>query len=275
MNTNYNEHFDVAAVPDRLQTKMGPTAAPVNATIPSDPQSLMEVAKRTGGQTCSDIPTKCVQKIQADATHYYLLGFYLHGESRPGWHSLKVNVQQPGASTRTRQGFIVGEKPSLDKSAALQSAGKNGKGKKKDEPEVSSAEAADKEFINAVLASPLDYTGVPLQLSWSDLPLEGKDKRIELLLTSPPTGVALDPNNRMNLDYLAFVRKLGKTEGQTYPDTLAATLSAAQRQGLEETGFRYRHKLNLAPGRYEVRVLLRDNVANKIGTVSTVIELKQ
>jgi hypothetical protein len=115
---------------------------------------------------------------------------------------------------------------------------------------------------------------VPLRLNWSRLAPQGNESQIELVLNSPPGGISIDPESPgMNLDYLVFIRPVGKTEGRTIPASLVAKLSPQQQKSFEASGFLYRKQVSLAPGRYEVRVLLRDNVAGKIGTVSTLIDL--
>jgi len=178
-----------------------------------------------------------------------MLGFYLRGNNRPGWHELKVKVNQAGADVRSRTGFSISE--------AHDKIPKKGK-----------------EEVDAALASPLDYTSVPLHLGWSLLPPGSKEIQVELTLISPPGGIVINPeNSRINLNYLAFVRPIGKTEGRTFPVTLTTWVSPDQQKIFATAGFRFRKTLALAPGRYEVRVLVRDNVARKMGTVSTIIDL--
>ncbi len=222
---------------------------PVSVEAPSNTPSLIAVAEKTGGRNCTDIPTKCVEQALADGTHYYILGFYLHGENRPGWHKLKINVKQSDSVVRSRNGFVVAEAASKIATTA-------------------------KEEVDTALASPLDYTSVPLQLSWSILSALGKQTQVEFVLVSPPGGIAVSPDDsRINLYYLAFVRPVGKTEGRTFPVTLTTWISPDQQKILAASGFRFRKQVALAPGRYEVRVLLRDNLARKMGTVSTIIDL--
>jgi len=222
---------------------------PVTLEFPSNTPSLLALAEKTGGLVCTDFPSKCLGQALHDGTHYYMLGFYLRGNNKPGWHELKVNVKQAGADVRSRTGFAISEP--------------HDKIPKK-----------GKEEVDTALASPLDYTSIPLRLSWAVLPTQGKEVQFELALLSPPGGIALNPeDSRINLDYLAFVRPVGKTEGKTFPVTLTTWVSPDQQKTLATAGFRFRKTLALAPGRYEVRVLVRDNVARKMGTVSTIIDL--
>jgi hypothetical protein len=269
-NPSWNERFDMERGGDRLNKAAPPRSVPLGSDLPS----LMDVANRTGGQMCTDLPNACIKRIQADAVHYYILGFYLHGDQKPGWHKLKVNVEQPDTSARTREGFVVGDADRFKSSTSPKTA--SSKDSKKDAERQTVKAALDKEIVITALASPLDYTSIPLQLRWSRLPSTEKapKSQIEFVLTSPPGVITVDPvDSGMNLDYLAFVRPVGKVEGESFPSSLVATLSQTQQRSFAVSGFLYRKQLTLAPGRYEVRVFLRDNLSQKIGTVSTVIDL--
>jgi len=222
---------------------------PASKESPTNTPSLLAIAERTGGNVCTTLPTDCIKTILDDGTHYYLLGFYLHGDNKPGWHKLKVNVNRPKAFVRSRDGFVI-------------------------DPPQKPKPAVDREEVLTALGAPLDYTSVPLRLTWSILSAQGKDTLVELALFSPPGGIAVSTENpEINVDYLAFIRLVGKTEGRTIPATLVNKLSPAQQEDFAFGGFRFRRQIPLAPGRYEVRVFLRDNVAQKIGTVSTIVDL--
>lgn len=223
--------------------------APVSIEGPSNTPSLLAFAEKTGGSLCTTFPNKCVAQVLSDGNHYYVLGFYLRGDNKPGWHKLKVKVNQSKAGVRAREGFLVDAAPTK-------------------------APTTGKEEVDTALASPLDYTSVPLRLSWSVLSAQGKEVQVEFVLISPPGGIAVSPDDsRINLDYLAFVRPVGKTEGRTIPVTLTTWISPDQQKIFATSGFRFRKQVALPPGRYEVRVLLRDNVSKKMGTVSTIVDL--
>ncbi|MCL4524457.1 MAG: VWA domain-containing protein [Acidobacteria bacterium] len=222
---------------------------PNSGQIPTNTASLLAVAEKTGGQTCTTFPTKCVEQLLSDGNHYYILGFYLRGDNKPGWHTLKLTMNQPKTVVRARSGFMVA-------------------------PVEGKAPSIGKEEVNSALVSPLDYTFVPLRLSWSVVATQGKEVQVEFVLISPAGGIAVNPDDsRINLDYLAFVRPIGKTEGRTFPVTLTTWISPDQQKIFAMSGFRFRKQVALAPGRYEARVLLRDNVAKKMGTVSTLLDL--
>jgi VWFA-related protein len=238
----------------------------LSQSAPSE-NSLLRVAQKTGGKNCTDLPSRCVARIDADAQHYYLLGFYLTSASHPGWHQLKVKGAEQRYSIRARNGFMV--MPATENAMVVKVlAPEHGK-KRSTEPATLKMDTT-----RVALASPVDYTSVPLRFQWTKKAQEGQNTQIELALSSPVGGVLLEPEGKgLDLEVLAFIRATNGKSGEVVPDHVRRKLSAQQQDQFASGGFTYRKKMVFAPGRYEVRMLLRDNISQKIGTVSTVIDL--
>jgi VWFA-related protein len=244
VNPTWEEHFSAAI--DPLSINKTPSAF---AEQPTNLSSLLELADRTGGSVCTLTPDRCLTRVMNDGDHYYVLGFYLGHQVSKGWHKLNVKVARDNVSVRTRSGFLVGD--------------------------LSNEHWVQNDMILTALASPLDYTSIPVSLHWDLISEPGRPTNIELAISSPPRGISSDPSNgNFDIDLLAYVRPTGKTEGISYPTSLVRSLTPDQQRDLATNGFRFRKLLQLAPGTYEVRLLLRDNVAKKMGTVSTVITVK-
>lgn len=238
--------------------------------------SLLEVAKSTGGQTCTDLPARCIKKIQADGNEYYVLGFYLPKNAKPGWHNLKVESKQSDLSIRARAGFQVTGPPAVPLGrpmlapASVQRVATaiNSAGTKTPQPVFAGDE------VLTALAAPLDYSSIPLRMKWN-VTGTGSTRKVELLLNSPPGGIAVDPSDpTLNLDILAYVRETGNVPGNSFPESLSRKLAPPDQARLTTAGFAFRKVLDLPPGRYGVRLFVRDNVAHKIGTVSAIITVK-
>lgn len=224
------------------------------------PTSATRLAFSTGGNVCDEDPAMCIKRPLAD-THYYLLGFYLHGEHKPGWHALKVTVHQPKTAVRAREGFVFGESAELNTLNTI-------------DKDVLVVASRKDDALRVALSSPLDYTSIPLRLQWSVTSTLGKDVQVELVVSSPPGGIEANADDMsLNVDFLAFFKPVGAKEGQPFPSTLKTVLNPEQQRTFAKTGFRFRNVVTIAPARYEVRVLVRDNEARKIGTVSTIIDL--
>jgi VWFA-related protein len=224
--------------------------------------SMLEVANRTGGKNCTDLPDRCVKNVQADGNEYYVLGFYLPKNAEPGWHELKVQTPLTSASVRARAGFAVARTGSKAQSEVMKETALSINGTSK-----AAAPPARNEVLIA-LAAPVDYSSIPLRMNWNVAASDGEARRVELFLTSPAGAVSFDADDgRFDVDLLAFVRPIGKLQGTSYPQSLTKKLTPLEQQRLA-AGFAYRKMLNLAAGRYGLRVLLRDNITGKIGTVS-------
>ena len=94
------------------------------------------------------------------------------------------------------------------------------------------------------------------------------------MVTTPARGISVrHEDSSIDIDLLAFCRKVGREEGRWFPKSLAAKLTPQQQKTMVQTGFRYRYTVELPAARYDMRVLVRDNIAKKIGTVSAVVDL--
>jgi hypothetical protein len=82
-------------------------------------QTLHAFADATGGRAyvTMDELEKCFAEAVDDSRAYYLLGYYLAGDTQPGWRKLKVKVAGDGLRVRYRSGFYV--TPKIQDSAEL------------------------------------------------------------------------------------------------------------------------------------------------------------
>jgi hypothetical protein len=270
----FDEHFSAQYNGgDRYGATFG--GAPARTFAMRHTLSMQEVAQKTGGENCTDLPVRCLKRVQADANEYYVLGFYLAKDAKPGWHSVKVEAKQPGLSLRARDGFSVEPKRiagrPAPKPASVQkvSAAINTGGTPKAEP------AYVRDEVLTALAAPVDYTGIPLKLRWNVSGTGADPRKVELLLSSPAGGITVDPQDpTMNIDLLAFVRESGNVAGNSFPESLVKKLAPQEQRRLASAGFAFRKVLTLPAGRYGLRILLRDNTTHKIGTVSAYLVVR-
>jgi VWFA-related protein len=231
--------------------------------------TLRQFAGATGGNFCVEANelTKCLAEAVEDSRSYYMLGFSVRPDDRkPGWRDLKVKVSLEHANIRARNGFYYGV-----------SAQPN------NQPTVQAAE------INA-LASSLAYSGVPMYVQvlpptppkaitderTTDGRTTDQKTKIELLLTIPLSSIKIDPNGAhpLNLEVGAIaltpkIKDAGEllhpVQGNPDPELL---------QKFAREGIKLNETLDLQPGAYEVRIMVRDNNANQIGTVVFPLEVK-
>jgi len=227
----------------------------------SDDQSLREFADATGGNRCieSNDLMKCFAEAVEDSRSYYMLGFSVRPDDRkPGWRNLKVNVSADHANVRARDGFYYGS------------------------PEPPGPQSVHDAEINA-LASPLAYSAVPMYVrvlppaAVSTAPsLVGQKIAVEFMVTIPLTSIKIDSSSAAALDL-----EIGAVALTSDPREVADFLHPVHGnpdpellQKLSREGIRLREKLDLLPGSYDIRFMVRDNTTNQIGTVVFPLDVK-
>ncbi len=221
--------------------------------------TLRAFADATGGTPCvntNDIE-KCLSRAVDDSRQYYVLGYYLPSDDqKPGWRKLKVKVASEGAHVRAREGFYVGA------------------------AEEDTQATRERQILDA-LRSPVDFTG--LRLNVQELPAEADAKpaaagksahefRVGILGSS----LRIDGAHDNAVD--AFVVSVALNEGgknmASAQQRVAAKLDAKTVEKIHQAGLGVRLRLELAPGKYELRFVVRDNLSGEIGSVGYPLEVK-
>jgi len=223
--------------------------------------TLHAFADATGGRACITVEEldKCFAEAVDDSRAYYLLGYYLGGDTQPGWRKLKVKVAGDGLHTRYRSGFYVTSRVE------------------------DSTELRRKEFVDA-LASPVQYTGMRLtvrlmQTSSTDpaaQPSAGQKKTAEFMLGVMGDSLTIDreKGNAIDLEVIALAFDSSRKSVGTTAQAVATDLKPDALQKTLQTGLGIPVKIDLPAGKYEVKIAVRDNLSGRLGTVSIPIDLK-
>ena len=105
-----------------------PGVAPMPDRAQQSEESLRQFAAATGGRPCINNTnvSQCITKAAIDSRDYYLLAFYVpHDEAEPGWHKLKVKLEQPHGDLQARSKYYLSPPVTADprqNEAALQNA---------------------------------------------------------------------------------------------------------------------------------------------------------
>jgi VWFA-related protein len=228
----------------------------------SNDQSLREIADATGGNRCveSNDLMKCFAEAVEDSRSYYMLGFSVQPEDRkPGWRNLSVKTSVGHANVRTRNGFYYGN------------------------PTPASPTSARDAEVNA-LASSLAYSALPMYVrvlppaaaSANATPAPGQKTTVEFLVTIPLSSITVNPASSSPLDLeiggIALTRDTQEA-GEFLHPVRGNPKPEALRQFARD-GIKLREKLELPPGFYDVRIMVRDNNTTQIGTVVFPLEVK-
>lgn len=182
-----------------------------------------------------------------------MLGYYVSPKStKLGWHEVSVKVNAQGAHVRYRKGFF------LSKDTSMNSA---------------------QQDIQLALTSPLDYTGLPVSATWAGTEpskVPGKTRvRFELVMPANFASVDESDRNHMVVDIAAVART---PHGDVFADVSQRIDVHFGSEGLEQirnNGMTYRNVLQLPPGQYAVRFVVRDALGNRMGSVAAPITVAQ
>ena len=232
----------------------GPSQADMNNRmwlLSSTNQSLNEFAEMTGGKAFynSNDLAGSFKRAADDSSAYYLVGYYLDTKNtRAGWRQLKVGIDKSGVEIRARKGFFATHAtvdPDSTRDYDLRSA----------------------------LSSPIDSTGVPVSLKWTALSGEGDNKKAEFKVEIAPNGVSLggDDQSHLNFEIAVAAYRENSKDGKpvlTVGQKVDTSISPQQLAMAHTKGIIINKDLTLGPGEYVVRLVVRDSVTGKIGSVT-------
>jgi VWFA-related protein len=211
--------------------------------------TLHDFADMTGGKAfynTNDVAGS-VKRAADDASSYYLVGYYLDTHNtKPGWRRLQVKTARKDTEVRARNGFFVTNatmNPLISRNFDMSNA----------------------------LNSPIEGTGVPVTVQWLTVSGDADKKKAVFMAQMPANSLSFDSAGRdqLNFDFAAVAfndkdRKVAASSTQIFNKPIPEQSIAAVRAN----GVRFRNALELSPGKYTVRFVVRDNVTGKVGSVT-------
>ena len=228
--------------------------------------SLRELAEQTGGiaSVNTNALTDTFERIVEANSRYYVLGYYPPNHPRDGrFHKIQVRVKRPGVRVEARRGYASPR-------------GRTAEERKRDEETRRQREArrpdADKtsEALRSVLTNPLQMSG--LNFTVHAAPFRNTQKEASVALAIEIDGDKLQYanqngafSNRIELSFYG-IGTLAKAMGGTRSQ-LDLTLKPETRDRVAKYGVRVNPRVNLPPGRYQLRIGAREEVAGLTGSV--------
>jgi len=231
--------FDTAA---QAQWKEGDTSS-----------TLQLFAENTGGKAFlgGNNLVQTFRQATQDDSSYYMLGYYVSRSStKAGWHQVSVTISKKGAHARYRNGFFL--------------------------PKDTSTTSA-RQDVHLALTSPLDFVGVPVSITWSGTSAGksvGKTRvKFDLVMPANFTFVDEADRNHMVVDIAAVARNpVGEVVAEL-SQRIDNHLSPDGLEQIQHHGMTYRNGLQLPPGEYMVRFVVRDSLGNRLGSVAAPIKV--
>jgi len=224
--------------------------------LASSQDTLTSLAGDTGGRAFTDSNDfgEAFTRVQRDMSAYYLLGYSSTNASKDGrFRRVQVRVKRDGLRIEARPGYYAAR-------------------------DFAHTNRGDRETqLEEQLWSAVSATDVPVFVTGGFFRLAADRYYVPITVAIPGSAVTVPPGkDKATLDVLGMVRdEQGRPVGRIRQTMdLAAGAGAA----LESKQVLYQSGVTLPPGRFALKVVVRENVNGAIGsfeTAVTVPELKQ
>jgi VWFA-related protein len=209
-----------------------------------------QIAATTGGKPCynrTDL-ANCLKEAAADSHDYYMLGFYLDKNIKPGWHSITVKLNEK-AHLRYRSGFLAGSPFDPEKVRLTD--------------------------LQLAMFSPLNYRGVTMSGQFTGVETKNGKKLVSFELVLPPDAMSIgELDGHLAFDVVAVARDQKGKEAAKLAQRIDRKLPPEQVAKIRSEGIYYSNKLQLAPGSYGVWFVVRDNVSGRTGSALTTLTVR-
>jgi len=215
--------------------------------------TLQLFAENTGGKAFlgGNNLVQSFRQATEDNRSYYMLGYYVsRSNTKQGWHQVSVTISRKGARARYRNGFF------LSRDTSTTSAQKD---------------------VHLALTSPLDFVGVPVSITWTGTGVSksaGKARvQFDLVMPASFTSVDETDQNHMIVDIAAVARNPNGEVVAELSQRIDTHLNPDGLEQIQQNGMTYRNGLQLPPGDYTVRFVVRDSLSNRTGSVAASIKV--
>jgi len=186
-----------------------------------------------------------------DNSSYYVLAYY-PPDARPGrTHKIDVRVTRPGLTVRARKAYVTPKK--------VEAATTNSKSPMTPE-------------LREALDSPLPVSGLTMHVFAA--PFTGAAPNASVLFGAELRGrdLKLEQNTKLLLSYLAIDAN-GKIKGGNTDSLTTNNMRPETKSRIEGTGLRLLNRMDLPPGKYQLRIAAHDSSGGNVGSVQYDLEV--
>ena len=241
-----DESIELGSFPD--DTSLGVGAGSLQSELRLSQDSLRTLSEETGGFAVvnkNDFTT-AFQRIVEDNSSYYVLAYY-PPDARPGrTHKIDVRVTRPGLTVRARKAYLTP--------------------KKVDPPKTTNVNSPSTPELREALDSPLPVSGLTMHVFAA--PFKGVAPNASVLFGVELRGrdMKVEPNSKILLSYIALDAN-GKIKGGNTDSLTLSNLKPESKARIEQTGLRMLNRLDLPPGKYQLRIAAHDPAGGNVGSV--------
>ncbi len=240
-----DESIEIQSFPDDTSLGLGPGSLQNELRLSQD--SLRTLSEETGGFAVvnrNDF-SSAYERIVDDNSSYYVLAYY-PPDARPGrYHKIDVRVSRPNTIVRARRGHVTPKK-----AAAVTS--------KKENPSTPELKEA--------LDSPLPVSGLTMHVFAA--PFKGVAPNASVLFGVEMRGrdLQLNQSTKLLVSYVAIDAN-GKVRGGNTDSVTMGTLRPETKTRIEQSGLRVLNRVDLPPGKYQMRFAAHDSGGGNVGSV--------
>jgi len=222
---------------------------------------LHSIARETGGElyTNDNDLHELLNRAFDDNRYYYVLSYYLPEKIEDrGYRSIKVRVRgHPEYKVRTPKGFIP-----FDLKA---------------EQGPEEAKTPQERLLRAMMA-PLPVTDLGVSAKADFLETDNDDKQVSLTVYFDGDSFEYrkqDQRNVVELEILYAVYDSSAKQVEAISAKVEGRLSVDRMAQAKSSGFRFSRRLALKPGVYQMRVGVREEGTDRMGTASAWVEVPE
>ncbi len=246
-----DEAIEIGSFPDDPTLGLGPSALQNELRLGQD--SLRVLADETGGFATVNTNdfASAFQRVVDDNSSYYLLGYYPTNERRDGrFRKIEVRVNRPGVTVRARKGY----------------AAPRGRVQ---ETKLSGPNDASTELREA-MSSPLPMSTLPLAATAAAFKGPAPNAAVVISTLIAAGDLPLVEKNGTFQNELELGLTAVNQSGKVFSgdrNTITLNLKPDTVPRLRAAGFRVISPLDLPPGRYQLRVAVREALGRRAGSV--------
>jgi VWFA-related protein len=260
LGASFENFAEVQSFPDDTSLGLNQSALFNEVRLAQD--SLRSMSEETGGFAVvnrNDFAT-AFQRIVDDNSSYYMLGYYSSNDRRDGrFRKIEVRLKnRPGLTVRARKGYVAPRGRAPETKAAA-----------KDGPSPE---------LKEVLDSPLPLPGLPLAVTATVF--KGAAQKGSVVISTFVHGASLPFTEEKGMfkNDLEIVGIATDDKGKSFStdrNTVNLNMKPDTANRVKAMGFRVIQSVDLAPGRYLLRVAVKESNTRKAGVVTYDLEVPE
>ena len=225
-----------------------------SAQLNASHAAMNELASQTGGRAFynrNDIDRAMALSV-AEGSTYYTLAYYPEEKANDGkFRKIEVKLDRKGLQSRYRKGYFATETQPRDEKTART------------------------EFLRSLAPDAPMSTALPFLVRVT--PPDKEHKELSLDFSVVPQSIDFEPQNGLEHAEIEFLTRIydlkGKPVGSTNADLISTQLKPETYKQIMTHGLRYRQTVSLPPGKYVLKMGVRDHRSNAIGTLVAKVEV--